>query len=83
MKFSDKAVAVGGEAMFGMVGAESDSSDAPMARSSMEWTAKTSIDASTLAICNRWVMKETPTSPISAQRPTRKDIVNITSPGEM
>ena len=76
-------MAVGGEAMFGVVGAESDSMDASMDRSSMEWTAKTSIDASTLAICNRWVMKETTTSPRSAQGQTRKYIVTITSPGEM
>ena len=60
------------KAVVEVVGAESEAAGAPMARSSMDWTAKTSKDASNQARCNRWVLKETPTSPRSAHRPTKE-----------
>ena len=58
---------------------EGEAAGDPMARSSMEWTSMTSADASTQAICNRWAMKETPTSPRSAHIPTRKYMVASTT----
>ena len=47
----DKAVMVEGKAM---VGVEAETEGAPMDRFSMEWTAKTSNDASTQLRCNIW-----------------------------
>ena len=66
-----------------MVGAEEEAAGAPMEHSSMEYTIKTSYNASIQVVCNRWVMKETPTSPRSAQRPKIKDTVTSTDLGGM
>ena len=74
LKVADKSVAADVEALVGVFGAYAQAVDAPMARSSMEWTANTSNGASTQVKCNRWVLKETPTSPRSAQRANRKYI---------
>ena len=49
-------------------------------RYSMEWTTKNSNNASNQAICNIWVLKETPTSPKCSHNPTRKDMETITAP---
>ena len=76
VKVADEAVAEEGK---DVVGVEADAVINPMDHSSMEWTAKTSNNASTQAICNRWEAKENTTSPRSAHRPTRKDTVTSTS----
>ena len=59
-----KAVVEDGETV---VGAEADAeaAESPMDRSSMEWTSKTSNNASTKERYNRWALQETPTSPSS------------------
>ena len=74
LKVADKAEAAEVEALVGVFQAEVEAVDAPMAPSPMEWTANTSNGASTQVKCNRWVLKETPTSPRSAQRANRKYI---------
>ena len=53
--------------------AEADAAVDPMDRYSMEWTSEASKNASAQEICNRWALKKTPTSPRSAQRPTKKN----------
>ena len=65
-----KAVAVEGETVVGAE-AEAEATGAPMDRSSMECTSKTSNKAFTKERCNIWVLKKTPTSPRSTQRPTK------------
>ena len=80
LKVVEEAATAEGEAL---VGAEAKASGAPMDHSSMEWTNKTSKNASTQARCNRQSLKETPTSPRSAQRPTIKDTVTSTYLGGM
>ena len=50
-----------GEAVVVMVGEEAEAAGAPMARFSMDYTAKTSKTASTQVRCNRWVLKGTST----------------------
>ena len=55
-----------------MVREEDEAAGAPLAHYSVEWTANTSNNASVQVGCNRWVLKETPTSLRSAYSPTRK-----------
>ena len=83
LKFADEAVAAEFYDMVGVVGAEANFTGTPMNRSSIEWADNNSNDASNQEKCNIWVMKENPTSPRSAQRQTRTDMVSITSPGGM
>ena len=82
LKALDEAVAAKVETVV-RAEAKSEAEGAPMDRSTMEWTSKTSNDASNQYRCNIWALKETPTSPISAWRPTRKDTVMSNSLGEM
>ena len=83
LKFKNEAVAAQVEVVVGVVGEDAKAEGAPMTCYSMEWTANTSKNACTQARCNKWVLKETPTSLISAHRPTRKDMVTSNAPGGM
>ena len=76
MKAAEKDVAAEGEVL---VRAEAEDTRDPMDRSLMEWTAKTSNSDSKKSRCNKWELKETPTSPRTVKRPTRKDMVTSTS----
>ena len=72
MKAADEATEAEGEVV---VRVEAKTAGATISCSSMEWTAKTSNDASTQARCNRWALKENPTSPRSVHSTARKDTV--------
>ena len=82
LKDLDEAMAAEGETVV-RAEAKAESVGASMYRSSMGCTSKTSNYVSTQERCNIWALKESPTSPRSSQRPTRKDTVTSNALGGM
>ena len=82
LKALDEAVAAKVETVV-RAEAKSEAEGAPMDRSPMECTSKTSNYAATKERCNIWALKETPTSPRSSQKPTIKGMVKSNSLREM
>ena len=76
LKYVEKTIAAEGK---DMVVAEAEATVTPTARSSMEWNSKKSNDASAQARWNIWALKESSTSPRSAQRPTIKYTMTSTA----
>ena len=82
LKAFDKVMAAEGKTVF-RAETKAEAAGAPVECSSMEWTSKSSNDASTQDKCNRWALKETPTSPRSAKRPEIKDTLISNALGEI